>query len=182
MPHQCTACDTRLADGSQQVLEGCPDCGGNKFQYVATPANNASKTPDAASDLISEAEESTTDDSPARDDATLVPSADESGADDTEGSIGEDRSQHTARTEVVDIGSIPTSHQNTSGTSDPNPTEEPEPDLDELREELNSQFEGIRIVHPGQYEINLTQLYEQEEVCIISLREDGRYIIEQPSR
>ena len=181
MPHQCTACDTRLPDGSQQVLEGCPDCGGNKFQYVATPANDAGSTTDSVSDYIGEAEEPATDNTPARDDATLVPSADESGADDGEGSIGEDRSQHTARTEVVDIESIPTSRQNNSGAPDPR-TEEPEPDLDELREELNSQFEGIRIVHPGQYEINLTQLYEQEEVCVISLREDGRYIIEQPSR
>mgnify|MGYP006286025415 CR=1 FL=1 len=53
------------------------------------------------------------------------------------------------------------------------------PGLKELREELNSQFESIRIVSPGQYELNLMELYEREEY-IISLQEDGKYVIEVP--
>jgi len=51
------------------------------------------------------------------------------------------------------------------------------PDLAELREELNDQFESIKIVSPGQYELNLMELYDRDEY-IISLREDGRYVIE----
>jgi len=53
------------------------------------------------------------------------------------------------------------------------------PGLKELREELNSQFESIRIVNPGHYELNLMELYEREEY-IISLQEDGKYVIEVP--
>ena len=53
------------------------------------------------------------------------------------------------------------------------------PDISELREELNDQFEGIRILDPGQYELNLMELYEREET-IIALRENGRYVIEPP--
>jgi predicted nucleic acid-binding Zn-ribbon protein len=34
-------------------------------------------------------------------------------------------------------------------------------------------------VSPGQYELNLMELYDREEY-IISLREDGRYVIEVP--
>jgi hypothetical protein len=57
------------------------------------------------------------------------------------------------------------------------PSSEGRPDLDELREELNDQFESIKIVSPGQYELNLMELYDRDEY-IISLREDGRYVIE----
>ncbi|MFW5920061.1 MAG: OapC/ArvC family zinc-ribbon domain-containing protein [archaeon] len=57
------------------------------------------------------------------------------------------------------------------------PSSEGRPDLEELREELNDQFESIKIVRPGQYELNLMELYDRDEY-IISLREDGRYVIE----
>jgi hypothetical protein len=53
------------------------------------------------------------------------------------------------------------------------------PNLDELREELNSQFESIKVLDPGKYELNLMELYDREEY-IISLQEDGRYVIEVP--
>jgi len=33
MPHQCTDCGRAFADGSKEMLSGCPDCGGNKFQF-----------------------------------------------------------------------------------------------------------------------------------------------------
>ncbi|MFC7130384.1 OapC/ArvC family zinc-ribbon domain-containing protein [Haloferax chudinovii] len=59
------------------------------------------------------------------------------------------------------------------------PSSDERPDLDKLREELNDQFESIKIVNPGQYELNLMELYDRSEY-IISLREDGRYVIEVP--
>lgn len=57
------------------------------------------------------------------------------------------------------------------------PSSDGRPDLEELREELNEQFESIKIVRRGQYELNLMELYDRDEY-IISLREDGRYVIE----
>ncbi|WP_081909182.1 OapC/ArvC family zinc-ribbon domain-containing protein [Haloferax prahovense] len=59
------------------------------------------------------------------------------------------------------------------------PSSDDRPNLDQLREELNDQFESIKIVNPGQYELNLMELYDRDEY-IISLREDGRYVIEVP--
>ncbi len=59
------------------------------------------------------------------------------------------------------------------------PSSDERPDLDELREELNEQFESIKIVAPGEYELNLMELYDRTEY-IISLQEDGRYVIEVP--
>jgi hypothetical protein len=55
----------------------------------------------------------------------------------------------------------------------------PRPDIGDLRDELNEQFESIRIVSPGKYELNLMELYDRQEY-IISLQEDGRYVIEMP--
>jgi predicted nucleic acid-binding Zn-ribbon protein len=55
------------------------------------------------------------------------------------------------------------------------------PSLSELRAELNDQFESIRVVEPGQYELNLMELYDREEY-IIALQEDGKYSIQLPER
>jgi len=55
------------------------------------------------------------------------------------------------------------------------------PSLSELRAELNDQFESIRVVEPGQYELNLMELYDREEY-IIALQEDGKYTIQLPER
>ncbi len=62
--------------------------------------------------------------------------------------------------------------------SEPN-EDAPQPSLEELREELNDQFESIKVVNPGQYELNLMELYDREE-HIVSLQEDGRYVINVP--
>jgi len=66
-----------------------------------------------------------------------------------------------------------------SASADQSTPDEEQSNLHQLRKELNDQFESIRIVSPGQYELNLMELYDREEY-IISLREDGRYVIEVP--
>ncbi|WP_181687100.1 OapC/ArvC family zinc-ribbon domain-containing protein [Halorhabdus salina] len=103
----------------------------------------------------------------------------------------EDAAQASARSAVVSPGELPETADETdvSGRSQPGagargeaPVEGPEderPDLETLRDELNDQFESIRIVEPGQYELNLMELYERDEY-IIALREDGRYRIQVP--
>ena len=48
-----------------------------------------------------------------------------------------------------------------------------------MREQLNDQFESIKIFEPGQYELNLMELYNREEY-IIALQENGRYVIQVP--
>ena len=63
--------------------------------------------------------------------------------------------------------------------AEPPADEASNPGIDALRDELNDQFESIRIVSPGQYELNLMELYDRQEY-IISLQEDGRYVIEMP--
>lgn len=34
MAHKCTKCGREFADGSNEILRGCPSCGGKKFLFV----------------------------------------------------------------------------------------------------------------------------------------------------
>lgn len=135
MPHECTGCGQRFADGSKEMLAGCPSCGGNKFQF-----------------------------------RPRVESADR-----------EDAAQAAARTEVIEEEFLP---PKPAASEEPATEEEvveevPKKTLAQLRKELDEQFESIKIVEPGQYELNLMELYDRE-TYIISLQEDGKYVIDVP--
>ena len=297
MPHQCTNCGRTFPDGSKEMLSGCPDCGGNKFQFAPTTAaaaDSSDESSDEASDagatkagaadpdsVTSRATETVRDwitrDDPSppdgRDrssaDPAAQPSPDDSSAaaqserswpssgeadateaddatgdefaewpetarrpedraetepatnDEPDGDDSERSRQHSlgstttladdensaqadARSAVVPSDDLPAHdgaavsdpHQS-ADTGDPaaapaagddRPPEhgrvvsEPSggrPSIEDLREELNEQFESIKIVRPGQYELNLMELYNRDEY-IISLQEDGRYVIDVP--
>ncbi|WP_394337444.1 Zn-ribbon containing protein [Haladaptatus sp. R4] len=92
----------------------------------------------------------------------------------------EDRAQASARSEIVPEDELPERPgSDGTGTVIKPPEDDDQPSLDELREELNSQFESIKVVEPGQYELNLMELYERDEY-IIAMRENGRYVIQVP--
>ena len=285
MPHRCTNCDASFPDGSKQMLSGCPNCGGNKFQYLpedavddppteeppeppeppggsgldgtvtetvgraattvkdyvnqhrstdrgsdssisasasATDADStdrgsqpqpetgtsaSTETPETASGGESSGPESGTGDTgpdttpePSPKTTPDTPSIDpDEGAEVTDDSTStEDTAQASARTDVANISELtgdsdadsteePTATESEPGTAPPETggrvVKEPDttdrPDLETLRQELNSQFESIKIIEPGQYELNLMELYDREE-HIIALQEDGKYIIEVP--
>ena len=293
MPHQCTNCDRTFDDGSKEMLSGCPECGGTKFQFrpdgfgggsdsnsgsaaderaasaepgpppdappdptdrpgdsVTRTVGNAAatvrdlvggsagsdatqarppqdtavasdSTPSTATDSSSEGESSTT----TGDDDIIIAEEDPT--------LGENTAQADARSQLADPDEMPESDgydsangdqsgdeaadsieltdpggaaetpeetapdgvdETTADTERPDDatpdadrtvTDEPHteradrPDLAELREELNDQFESIRVLEPGQYELNLMELYDREEY-IIALQEDGRYSIQVP--
>ena len=308
MPHKCTTCARDFADGSKEMLSGCPDCGGTTFQYLpdggtitdaAGSAEPSGKTgveplgktsvepperPGVAGSTVAETVGRATtkvrdfvSESPddggvpgSRDDGAEVTVAgepeprtkDECEADSTQNvdDPAENAAQSSARSDMVSSEELPDEVRSTglavgstgnegvsrgsaSGSaseSTPKSTHEParesvdpsegvpvetdrsvspeqerraqnrgasgrkrqrsvrarsdaptpegrvvdtpsdeSPDISDLREELNDQFEGIRILDPGQYELNLMELYEREET-IIALRENGRYVIEPP--
>jgi len=222
MPHQCTNCGHVFADGSKEMLSGCPSCGGNKFQFkpgsVEDFATDPTAQPQSADDQSSP---KATDTRQTSSQPPATESADQSDLPlETEG-FGRDAefvenetssaaatdppAQSTARSDVVSSDELPAAGRTQSRPTQSEPPQEPpaqpsdsptttqpaaeqpeqpsEPTegatLDQLRQELNNQFESIRIVSPGQYELNLMELYDRDEY-IISLREDGRYVIEVP--
>lgn len=280
MPHQCTNCGHTFPDGSKEMLSGCPDCGGNKFQFAPSTtlsesnADSSGAQSDESEDVDGVAsraaetvrgwvssnstDESTesTEPTPVRTEKTAQPSsdrqstpeptadtggftewpdsarrpedrsavADQPSTDDdgdvessntrADGSLAdqtdtaalessEDSAQASARSEVVPTDDLPTGTDLEDGTDmittvggtetdSEQGTDQPpangrvvsepsgeQPSMEELRAELNDQFESIKIVRPGQYELNLMELYNRDE-HIISLQEDGRYVIDVP--
>jgi predicted nucleic acid-binding Zn-ribbon protein len=234
MPHQCTTCGRTFPDGSKEMLSGCPDCGGNKFQFKPAgatgedrstsneqstpngqPTSNEQSTPNGQSVADDRSASPSSDSSSAPDGADPTPpgssdptpagssdptptdpdpiDSDPETVEDTESTTGtdhvtdreaEDTAQASARSDVVspdelDQASRSVDSDSGADSADSTDPEGPRPDIDELREELNEQFESIRIVSPGKYELNLMELYDRQEY-IISLQEDGRYVIEMP--
>lgn len=221
MPHKCTGCGTTFEDGSKEMLSGCPNCGGHKFQFNPTESNDRSASfesehdaPEPADpDVSSVAEtvgkattkvrdfvagESQSDPAVAWPADSDMNSDDESDADIIDADARaiargefefEDVAQERARSDVVDPDEL--SRQADSDAKAPDSdagriVSEPAADatdvgVAELREQLSEQFESIKIVEPGQYELNLMELYDREEY-IIALQENGRYVIQVPEQ
>jgi predicted nucleic acid-binding Zn-ribbon protein len=288
MPHQCTTCGQVFADGSKEMLSGCPDCGGNAFQFhpkgtdipdeppdadppepdqeaggtvgrAASTVRNLvggdDATPDAGHDTGEAASSGDgTASSRATDTTSRAPDTSATGGasgpadattststsgstprenapwpDDRDGDEGgdiivadeteftEDEAQSSARggfaspdelpetgdAAADDAGALDAAVDDATDTpdgpvaateagdglpagempaADGRVASEPaddQPDLAELREQLNDQFESIKIVEPGEYELNLMELYDREEY-IIALQENGRYVIQVP--
>jgi len=212
MPHQCTSCGRTFPDGSKEMLSGCPDCGGNKFQFKPASAtedpaaDDDAGSPSAAADpspgvegdgSASTPDERATDSTPDEraadptpsefadathpdDPASVDPSPETDGTEQIADRSDEDTAQASARSDVVSPDELDRASRDVEGAETSSPADaEPQPGIDALRDELNDQFESIRIVSPGQYELNLMELYDRQEY-IISLQEDGRYVIEMP--
>ncbi|MFB6153125.1 MAG: Zn-ribbon containing protein [Halodesulfurarchaeum sp.] len=183
--------------GNQEPeLEGDEGPPSSPAESSGSPTPDESSSPVGASDSPAESSESgqasprvggepeATPEDADLDDATVTPP----------GSDEEDGAQAAARSDPVDQSDLPEgplsagSHPDEDKTADAPPGEgrvvkEPDragpTDLETLREELNDQFESIRIIEPGQYELNLMELYDREE-HIVALQEDGKYVIEVP--
>ena len=259
MPHQCTNCGHTFADGSKEMLSGCPGCGGNTFQFhpkgteipegppdgpEAEPpepeggsaANTVGRAATKVRDFVgtgtgtgSEVEPGREPPDPSADwpgEPAPDPSApwpddlDDADAEARDAEIidadarreagagtedAEDLAQANARADVadpddlaagavdpsasggVDVPDASDSAETASDAGAPTPGDgrvvsEPSgenPGIEELREQLNDQFESIKIVEPGQYELNLMELFDREEY-IIALQENGRYVIQVP--
>lgn len=123
MPHKCTRCENIFKDGATVILNGCPNCGWNKFLYVRDAAVPGAGRGDAQ---------------PAK---KFLKEIDEIIAD------------HGARVEKTE-------------------TQQPKPDEDRI--------ESVRIIGPGSYELNLEALLDRKEI-IMSLKEDGTYMVHLPS-
>jgi predicted nucleic acid-binding Zn-ribbon protein len=178
MAHVCATCGYKFEKASKEMLSGCPDCGGNKFQYQphddaaiidstveTTPAQPSAPEEDAQSAARSDILE------PDDEDIGYTGSASEL--------IAGLQNAHEAA-EDEEEGEGPDVEEN--APSPPPVREEPSPErMAALRRELNDQFESIRILEPGMYELNLERLVERDEY-IIQIYEDGCYAIQMPER
>lgn len=58
MPHKCTRCEAVFEDGASIILNGCPNCGWNKFLYVMPEEAKKEEEPVTEKADISKEEES----------------------------------------------------------------------------------------------------------------------------
>lgn len=102
----------------------------------------------------------------------------------------EDEIQKEARTEFIDKDELPTdesainSLQNPTGDADTSRSDKGRvkklKDVEIIRENLNKQYEGIKVVENGRYEINLTELYRGNDY-VIEVGDDGAYEVSRAS-
>ncbi|CAD7775125.1 Zn-ribbon containing protein [Candidatus Methanoperedenaceae archaeon GB37] len=100
MPHRCIKCHTIYREGTAEILNGCPKCGNNKFEYIKEEKD--------------------------------------------EPSIDKIIEETQAR--------------------------------EEKRKITPESVESVRIVTPGEYELNLDSLLKKEEI-ILGIRDGERYIV-----
>jgi len=177
MPHKCTNCEAVYTDGDKQILSGCTSCGGQKFEFVNKKSASTGKNVENTTDETEETTETNT----GTDEDDIIVADEERPVTNVQEKA---RSEFVSSEELEKYKKKYKKHnepklQGNSGPSQEDTTESLEKDMDELRNVLNEQFEGIKILEPGKYELNLMELYDREE-HIISLQEDGRYIIQFP--
>ncbi len=193
MPHQCTGCGYVFEDGSKEMLSGCPDCGGNTFQFhpkgatvpedpdATPPEREGGRVGDTVGKATSTVRGLVGDEPEAGAPEPPTPDGEPEPEPDDPTPTGEDAAQASARGDVVPADELPDPPEQ-EAPADGRVVREPtgeRPSLEELREELNEQFESIRIVEPGEYELNLMGLYNREEY-VVALKENGRYVIQMP--
>jgi len=57
MPHKCTKCETVFEDGAEVILNGCPNCGWNKFLYVSNESGKETDEVEKGSETTKEVTE-----------------------------------------------------------------------------------------------------------------------------
>jgi len=152
MPHECVSCGRVLKDGSDEVLEGCPDCAGTTFSYVAEASPSEIETTPIPSEKPNK-------------DGTEILEADSSYETEFGGEVKNETNEETRDEQTIEESPEESSVETSA---------------EEARRELMDQFETIRIVEPGSYELNLMNLYEEDQK-IIALQEDGRYQVSLPT-
>ena len=93
-----------------------------------------------------------------------------------------------ARTEIAAVGHISPEASKFIKEVDEMLLIQDEPKMPEMKteqkeqtpKEVGNRVESIRIVSPGQYELNLESLLERKEI-VMALKEDGTYIVHLPS-
>jgi hypothetical protein len=156
MPHICTRCNN-VFDSGEDILKGCPSCGGRKFMFVRKMPQELDKTKHSEEQIITKAMG-----------VRLPPrrSENESMATDKAMPLRQDRASSPPFSTL-------TSKPNQASTKS-----EDAPQSESMPSEGKA-LESIKITAPGTYELNLPSLFERDEL-IMAVKE-GTYIIDLTS-
>ena len=169
MPHKCTNCGCVHEDGTDSLLDGCDGCGGTKFQFV-------SGTQQTKSEQKSKRDERDWGEWP------------DTGKENQTSKENKQSSKTNGKYPKLTSDDIRPGSQKVKEESkkevEQNESKEETPftpntvtEIDEVKKELNRQFESIKVIEPGKYSLNLSALFNNDEY-VIALEEDGQYRIE----
>jgi predicted nucleic acid-binding Zn-ribbon protein len=174
MPHMCTRCNSVFEDG-MDVLEGCPVCGWNKFLFV----KSKDKIKEVRGALKASEIGGPYEPWPEGDDSLrqiLKASPRQDRKTDRPKEVRKDRASRKERRNenakgkhgFFDIDSPKDRSQNS-----------PARGSDKLRHDEDKTVESIRMPEPGTYELNLSSLFERDEL-VMAVKE-GTYLIDLSS-
>lgn len=200
MAHKCDNCGNIIDEGKEELLDGCGECGGRTFQFVS---GNTEQNQSSSEDIIDGEDPVPTQDieedsaqSAARgeiltpDDTSeyrgsagdLVSGLQSSPSNDEEESVDEGESyDENCEDEPPESTPIQDAEEDSEQAVDSEEDGEVVTDPTQLHSALSQEFESIKIIEQGKYELNLRKLYDREE-HIIQIREDGKYVIQMPER
>ena len=167
MPHQCLKCGKIFEEGSQQLLKGCLDCGGNRFFFTKEPLSDEERqvvNTDVEQDLTSKIMD-------------LI--------GDTNIETLEKKGKWVA-VQPKEIRKIieKQQHETKEKPTIQEPVSIDERQRQQILQKLKAEQdedetpETIDIERPGKYRIDLKGLLEQEPIII---QKDGTYTIHLPS-
>lgn len=186
MPHQCLGCGEAFADGSTDLLKGCPSCEGTRFFYTAEPLDDAERTElqQRTDTNVREMLENVLQSGERRDLSQDIWSKEswERWVRLERGEDGEPVSVRSVAEPSASPPAVPPTVPRPEGAdlveeAPPLEVEEapPAPAPEPVREVKPS---TLNIVEPGQYEIDVERLMDDSPVIV---ERDGSYLIHLPS-
>jgi predicted nucleic acid-binding Zn-ribbon protein len=195
MPHQCLSCGHLFAEGSSQILQGCPECKGTRFFYTQSPVGEEERRQLAdkaqrdlrqvVADMLQEAAPATAAQLGKADDGQWA----QLKATDLRRLVKQVQ-QEQAKTLAARSPAAPAAAPLKEGPGDAaweNPDVHPmrvNVRVESMREEMDKKRaqeakpDTVHIRKPGEYEIDVKGLLEKNPIVV---HKDGAYLIHLPS-
>ncbi|HEB37180.1 MAG TPA: hypothetical protein ENI14_00750 [Thermoplasmatales archaeon] len=153
MPHQCLKCGKIFEDGSPELLKGCPNCGGNRFIFIKKPLSEEERK---------DIEKKVEDDIYAQ--VTKL--------------LGKENRLEELKPRELKEAFFQIAEQESKKQVFGIDEKSREEMVEKLIPQESEEPETIRIKTPGEYELDLKGLLEEEPIII---QKDGSYVIHLPS-
>lgn len=164
MPHQCLKCGRIFEDGSSQLLKGCPECNGNRFFFTKQPLDEKERnliSSEVKKDITSQIMESLVENDVIDKSGKWVNIKPKEIRKIIKDKINEDEKIKEEIVETID-------------------DKERREIIEKIKSDVDKidTLQTIDIEKPGQYNIDLKGLLEEEPIII---QKDGSYTIHLPS-
>jgi len=164
MPHQCLKCGRIFEEGSSQLLKGCPECNGNRFFFTKQPLDEKERnliSSEVKKDITSQIMESLVENDVIDKSGKWVNIKPKEIRKIIKDKINEDEKIKEEIVETID-------------------DKERREIIEKIKSDVDKidTLQTIDIEKPGQYNIDLKGLLEEEPIII---QKDGSYTIHLPS-